>query len=215
MLHQLCPGVSAWATKDIKAFRAFALHQDDEVVLIDPLPTDEAEIGQIRALGRVLAILLTTPWHERDAAAAARTWGAPVYAHPDALKHLAPAVGAKPLPIHLPFDLIALPVPDAQPGHVAYYCSRDGGSLFPGDLWHNEVFARFPWYMRPVLKYVFRLRDGLNPLPPSKARNPDGVHQRLLLQLDEYPLKRLFVAHGACLVDGAETRMRNRLAKGP
>jgi hypothetical protein len=215
MLHELAPGVMAWEAKDKTAFRAFAVHQDDEVVLVDPIATDEAEMGQIRALGRVVAILLTTPWHTRDAANAARIWGAPVHAHPDALAAIPAAVGATPFPFELPLGLEAIHVPAAGPGMVAVYDAREGGTLLPGDLWHNEAFARFPWYMKPVLKHVVRLRDGLHPFPPVKAKDPLEMRRLLELMLEERPVKRLLVAHGACLVDGAEGRMRARLMQGP
>lgn len=215
MLHELAPGVMAWETKDVAAFRAFAVHEGDEVVLIDPLPTDEAEMGQIRALGRVIAILLTTPMHDRDAANATHTWGAPVFAQAEAIPQLAAAIGAKPFPFELPLGLEAIHLPQAKPGNVAIYDERDGGTLIPGDLWHNEAFARFPFYMRWVLKFAIQLRDGLHPFPIKKAVDPEGLRRALDLLLAERPVKRLLVSHGACLIDGADTRMRARLAKGP
>lgn len=215
MLHELAPGVMAWEAKDTTAFRAFAVHAGDEVVLVDPLPTDEAEMGQIRALGRVVAILLTTPWHDRDAANAARTWGAQVFAQAEGLGELPPKLGAQPFPARLPLGLEAIHVPDAFPGMVAIYDARDGGTLLPGDLWHNEVFARFNPFMRLILKHVIKLRDGLHPFPPSKAKDPEAVRRALDLLLAERPVKRLLVSHGACLVDGAEGRMRARLTQGP
>ena len=215
MLHELAPRVMAWEAKDVTAFRAFAVHDRDEVVLVDPLPTDEAEMGQIRALGRVVAILLTTPWHDRDAANASRTWGAPVYAHPDALAQLAKPIGAAPFPATLPLGLEAIHVPQAQPGKVALYDEADGGTLIPGDLWHNEAFARFPFHVKFVLKHVVKLRDGLHPFPPRKAKDPEGMRRALDLLLAERPVKRLLVSHGACLVDGADQRMRARLTQGP
>lgn len=205
----------AWQTKDVGAFRAFAIHQDDLVVLVDPLPTDEAEMGQIRALGRVLAILLTTPWHERDAAAAARTWGAPVYAHPEALKEIPAKVGAQPFPHYLPLDLEAIHVPSARPGMVAIYDARDDGTLMPGDLWQNEAYARFNPIQRLFVRFVVRLRDGLHPFAPAKAQDPEGLRRALGLLMAERPVKRLLVSHGACLIDGAEGRMKARLLKGP
>ena len=215
MLHELAPGVMAWESKDVTAFRAFAVHEADEVVLIDPLPTDEAEMGQIRALGRVIAILLTTAWHDRDAAKAARVWGAPVFAHPDALGDLPAAIGARPFPFELPLGLEAIHVPQAKPGNVAIYDARDGGTLLPGDLWHNEALTRFPIYLRLFLRYAIKLRDGLHPFPPKKAADPEGMRRALDLLMAERPVKRLLVSHGACLVDGAEGRMRARLALGP
>ncbi len=215
MLHELAPGVMAWEAKDATAFRAFAIHADDEVVLVDPLVTDEAEMGQIRALGRVVAILLTTPWHDRDAANAANVWGAPVYAQPEGLAELSSKIGAQPFPHQLPLGLEAIHVPAAFPGMVAIYDARDGGTLMPGDLWHNEAFARFNPLMRFFIKHFIKLRDGLHPFPPSKARDPEAVRRALDLMLAERPMKRLLVSHGACLVDGAEGRMKARLAKGP
>lgn len=214
MLHELAPRVMAWEAKDMTAFRAFAVHAGDEVVLVDPLPTDEAEMGQIRALGRVVAILLTTPWHDRDAANAARTWGAPIYAQAEGLAALPAKLGAQAFPRELPHGLEAIHVPAAMPGMVAIYDARDGGTLLPGDLWHNEAFARFNPVARLFLRHVVRLRDGLHPFPPVKAKDPEAVRRALDLMIAERPVKRLLVSHGACLIDGAEARMRARLAQG-
>jgi glyoxylase-like metal-dependent hydrolase (beta-lactamase superfamily II) len=215
VLHELAPGVMAWQTKDVGAFRAFALHQHDEVVLVDPLPTDEAEKGQIRALGRVLAILLTAPWHARAAETAARTWGAPVYAHPEALAGLSPKIGAQAFPAYLPFDLEAIHMPAAQPGLCMIYDARDDGTLLPGDAWQNEAYARFNAAQRFYVRYIVGLRDGLHPLSPRKTRDPEALRRALELMMAERPVKRLLVSHGACLIDGAEGRMKARLSKGP
>jgi hypothetical protein len=58
-----------------------ALAHEGHVWLIDPLRADGID-AEINALGKVVAILMTLGWHERDVDWFAALYGVPVYAHP-------------------------------------------------------------------------------------------------------------------------------------
>ena len=81
-LVEVVPGVHRWSVSDdrIGGTRsdAFAVVDDDgAVVLIDPLPIDEA---LLRGLGEVSAIILTAGNHQRSAWRFRKAFGAPVWA---------------------------------------------------------------------------------------------------------------------------------------
>jgi len=130
------PGVLHWTMRDDRIdFRsdAWAVHGADGRVLIDPLPlSDEA----IRTLGRVTAICLTAPSHQRAAWSLRGALGAPVWA-PDGSVGLdaAPdrtfAAGAR-----LPAGLTALDAPGPPGPHLALRWNAPDGRavLFVGDL---------------------------------------------------------------------------------
>ncbi|MCP3099686.1 MBL fold metallo-hydrolase [Myxococcus sp. K15C18031901] len=85
-LVEVVPGVHHWSVSDdrIGGSRsdAYAVVDDDgAVVLIDPLPIDEAKL---RELGDITAILLTAGNHQRSAWRFRKELGAPVWAPEDA-----------------------------------------------------------------------------------------------------------------------------------
>jgi glyoxylase-like metal-dependent hydrolase (beta-lactamase superfamily II) len=59
---------------------SYAIEAGERLLLIDPLAVP-AEVEEL-ATGRETAILLTCPWHERDARAVSRRLGAPIYVPP-------------------------------------------------------------------------------------------------------------------------------------
>jgi glyoxylase-like metal-dependent hydrolase (beta-lactamase superfamily II) len=59
---------------------SYAIDAGERLLLIDPLAVP-AEVEEL-ASGRETAILLTCPWHERDARAVGRRLGAPIYVPP-------------------------------------------------------------------------------------------------------------------------------------
>lgn len=213
MLTELAPGIHAWFSKDLGRFRAFAVVDGDQVVLIDPVQPDAAERAALEALGTVHAILITCGWHGRDAATMSTHYGVPVWAHADALPELAiPA--AQPFPDDLPAGIEALPVQGTTPGDVAFLVPRDGGSLIVGDFWMNIPFAKAPLWMRLFMKHIIKLRDGLHHFPPVKARDPQAMVESSRTMLDR-DFDRLLVSHGEPLLSGAKARMAERLKQGP
>lgn len=213
MLTEVAPGIHAWYSKDIGRYRAFAVVAGDDVVLIDPVQPDAAEKTALDALGKVVAILITCSWHDRAAAALARQYGVPVWAHADALPELG-IPEATSFPAELPAGIEALPVSGTTKGEVAFLVPRDGGSLIVGDAWMNIPFAQAPWWARLVMKHLIKLRDGLHLFPPTKASDPQAMvaANRAILERD---FDRLLVSHGDVLLSGARARMAERLNQGP
>ncbi|MCE9670950.1 MBL fold metallo-hydrolase [Myxococcus stipitatus] len=81
-LVEVVPGVHHWSVADDRLggshSDAYAVVDDDgAVVLIDPLPIDEAKL---RELGDITAILLTAGNHQRSAWRFRKAFGAPVWA---------------------------------------------------------------------------------------------------------------------------------------
>ncbi|MFN3432218.1 MAG: hypothetical protein ACK46X_19995 [Candidatus Sericytochromatia bacterium] len=212
MLQPVTPGVHAWETQDLAQFRAFAVADGGEVVLVDPLAMDAEEVRAIEALGQVVAIVLTSAWHERDAAQAARRFNAPVYAHPEAIAELKSQT-VQPLPETLPLGLVAWHVPGAFAGQTAFYWPREGGTLIAGDCWMNLKFEEKPFLMRLLLQYVLPLRDGLHLTPPKRAANPDAIIAAYQEHL-KHPVERLLVSHGRHILENAREQMQSRLALG-
>jgi glyoxylase-like metal-dependent hydrolase (beta-lactamase superfamily II) len=65
---------------DHQAVSSYAIDIADRLVLFDPL-ADPSEIEE-RATGRKTAIVLTSPWHARDAVSLAERLDAPIYVPP-------------------------------------------------------------------------------------------------------------------------------------
>jgi glyoxylase-like metal-dependent hydrolase (beta-lactamase superfamily II) len=212
MIEPVAPGVHAWETKDFKQFRAFAVADGGEVVLIDPVAPDADEARAIAALGRVVAIVLTSSWHERDAEAIARRFEAPIYAHPAALGELS-CKTVQPLPAVLPLGLAAWEVPGAFPGQVAYYRAHEGGSLIVGDCWMNLQIHEKPLPVRLLMKYLTPLRDGLHLTPPGNAADSQAIIAAYREHL-AHPVERLLVSHGRHILAGARAHMLARLEQG-
>lgn len=212
MLKSIAPGVECWKTKDRAEFRAFAVHGDGQVVLIDPVPVDAEEEQAIRALGQVQAVLLSCFWHERDSAAVAARFGVPLYAAPEAIARLE-GKSAQPFPEQLPLGIELLDASGGTAGEVAFYLPGDGGMIIVGDSWHNIPLSRMPLPVRLILKLAIKLRDGLHLYPPAKARDSQALIRQCRAWL-ERPVERLLVSHGDCLDHGAKAAMLARLDQG-
>ncbi|MDB5100733.1 MAG: Metallo-beta-lactamase superfamily protein [Cyanobacteria bacterium RYN_339] len=213
MLIEAAPGIFAWQTKDMTRFRAYAVAWAGEVVLIDPVEPDAEEAAALAGLGKVGAIALTNAFHERASAKLAAHYGVPVYASREALAELKNKQ-AQPLPDLLPAGIEVLPAMHGLAGQVCFYVPRDGGSLLTGDAWHNEDLAALPLPVRLLLKHVVKLRQGLQPTPPSKCKDLAAFQAQLKAMLDR-PVERMLTAHGENVTAGAGPRMVARLAEGP
>ena len=214
MLQELSPGIHMWDSKDLYRYRAFALVADGEVVLIDPVRLNADEEAQIRALGTVTAILVA--WgdmHERDSAKVSKRFGAPVYAHPDAVLDCE-SKDVLPFPDVLPMGIEALPATGGGRGHVAFYLERDGGTLYACDTWMNFDLGKEFFPIRWVMKTFYHQRDGLNLMPPHEVTDMDAWMASSRAMLNR-PIERLLVSHGDCILSGARDLMLERRAKGP
>lgn len=212
MLKECAPGIWEWDTKDMAAFRAFAVVRNGRLVLVDPVKLDAAEEQQIQALGTVEAIVITGPYHERAAAQLGKRYAVPIYAHPDALAKFE-SKDVQPFPPELPLGLEVLSGEGAFAGQVVLYAPWDAGSLITGDFIQNVDFKSVPLPVRLLLKYVIKLRDGLHLLPPVKAQHPDRMLESAR-KLLERPIERVLVSHGNHVHSRGHARLAERLELG-
>jgi hypothetical protein len=150
----------------------------DAVVLIDPLLPRGSEAAFLSALdsdvarlARPVAVLLTAPWHKRDAASIAERYGATVWAHPGAQSRL-------------PFKTDAGPLPDGVETFSAAGVA-EGDVLF---------------YLRPhralVVAEVFMGIGGALRVCPSPALEDRAAFERSLQTLLTWPIDHVLCAHG-------------------
>ena len=112
---------------------AYALVQAGRVVLIDPLPLDPARLAR---LGRVEAIVLGSPSHQRSAWRYRKELNAKVHA-PEGWKDL----DEKPDATYkegetLPGGIRALHAPGPGNAHHVFHLAGKPGALLVTDLWH-------------------------------------------------------------------------------
>jgi len=83
---------SRWQADRNMHFNSYFVRGEDENLLVDPLPLDDAQAERIAAAGGAAWILVTNRDHERDASAAAARFGARIAAsQPDAGEMSVPA----------------------------------------------------------------------------------------------------------------------------
>jgi len=111
---------------------SYALVQGGRVVLIDPLPLDPAQLAR---LGRVEAILLGSPSHQRSAWRYRRELKAKVYAPEDSDLDEKPDVTYKEGDT-LPGGIRALHAPGPGHTHHVFHLAGKPGALLATDLWH-------------------------------------------------------------------------------
>jgi glyoxylase-like metal-dependent hydrolase (beta-lactamase superfamily II) len=100
-MHELAPGIRHWKAPHPdweptepwgQNVSSYAIEDDERLLLFDPLavPSEVVE----RAADRKTAVVLTAPWHERDAQSLVEQLGVPVYTPlPDTAEYLMEAYG--------------------------------------------------------------------------------------------------------------------------
>jgi glyoxylase-like metal-dependent hydrolase (beta-lactamase superfamily II) len=112
---------------------AYALVANGKVVLIDPLPLEPLQIAR---LGKVEAIVIGTPSHQRSAWRCRRELMAKVYA-PEGWSNLEEKPDATYKEgASLPFGLRSLHAPGIADAHYAFHVGGKPGVLLCTDLWH-------------------------------------------------------------------------------
>ncbi len=164
------------------------------MVLIDPLPLEDAALERLTALGPVIAIALTIQSHQRASWRYGRHFGVDVYA-PRGAQGLdeKPDVSYRP-GAKLPGGLTAIALPGpAFSGHGLSWRSSAGRALFCGDLLaHTGGRLAF--------------------VPDEYMDAPDLAREsaRRLLALD---IDLLCPGHGAPLVGGVRRELASLLAR--
>ena len=136
-IRPVVPGVYRWHIADERIggapSDAFAVVEDDGVVLIDPLPLVPRAEASLARLGRVEAILLTGSCHQRSAWRHRKKFAAKVYA-----PRLSAGLAGAPDETYddgdvLPGGLLAVHAPGPTESHFALF-RKKGGVLFCPDL---------------------------------------------------------------------------------
>jgi hypothetical protein len=165
----------------------------DALGLIDPLLPRSREESFLAALDRDVArldrpvlVMLTAPWHRRDAASIAERYGATVWAHPAAHARL-------------PFETQAGPLPDGFETFV------------PAGVWEGDV----AFYIRPhralvVAEFFMGLDGGLR-VCPSPALQDRPAFETSLQRLLNWPIDHVLVSHGEPVIGNGGLRIRDAL----
>ena len=195
-IEEILPGVWSWWVEDNRIgghrSEAYALVDDGRVVLIDPLPIDEAKL---RELGEVEAIVLTAGNHQRAAWRFRRAFGAPVYAPEN-------AYGLEDEPDHsysggdlLPGRLTAFHAPGPVESMHALWRARPVSVVFLSDLLTHDgsghpAFVPSEWQDEP-----WRTRESVRRI------------------VEDLPVDALCFAHGPPLLEGARRVLERALAE--
>jgi glyoxylase-like metal-dependent hydrolase (beta-lactamase superfamily II) len=165
----------------------------DSLVLIDPLLPRGWETSfletldlEVERLGQPVAVLLTAPWHARDAASVAERYGTVVWAHPDARERLR-------------FESQSGPLPDGLE------------SFSPGGVQEGDV----AFYIRPhralvVAEFFLGVDGGLQVLP-SPALRDWAAFEASLRSLLDWPIEHVLVSHGEPVIGDGRQRIEDAL----
>ena len=165
----------------------------DALALIDPLlPRGRGESflaaldRDVARLDRPVVVMLTAPWHKRDAASIAERYGTTVWAHPAAQ-------------VRIPFATQAGPLPDGIETFSA------------GGVWEGDV----AFYIRPqralVVAEFFMGVDGALRVCPSPALQDRAAFETSLQKLLRWPIDHVLVSHGEPVIGNGGQRIREAL----
>lgn len=157
-MQEIIPGLVHYSIQDERVRSqsdAYAVVADGRAVLVDPLPL---ETGLFDRLGRIEAIVLGAPSHQRCAWSLRRRHGVKVWA-PEGAQKLdeSPDVFYKEGD-RLPGGLRPLHAPGPNPAHHALLVDRAPGVLLCTDLWH-QVGDRIEFLPDKYMNDRTRARD--------------------------------------------------------
>jgi hypothetical protein len=195
-IREVAPGLWYWAaahpdwrgaTDWPEQVGCVCYRSPETAVLIDPLLPrgEESSLWDfVDGLARPVDVLLTAPWHRRDAPTVAERYGTTVWAHERTRQRLDFPTRSDALPAG-----VEAFVPEADgEGQVAFY------------LPEHEALV--------VAEFFMGTGDGLR-LCPSPAIADVGAFHRSMRKLLDLPIERVLVAHGEpVLADG-----RRRIAE--
>ena len=199
-LMEVVPGIHHWSLSDdrIGGARsdAYAVVDDDgAVVLIDPLPIDEAAL---RKLGTVSAIILTAGNHQRSAWRFRKAFSAPVWA-PE---------GAQGLEEEPDFFYVAgntLPA-----GLISFH--TPGPTVAMYTLW----VQRHPRSVAFISDLLTHEGGGTPEFVPSQYQDePLRTRHSVQRILDHLPVQTVCFAHGAPIVGIGAAALRRALEEDP
>ncbi|WP_171818361.1 MBL fold metallo-hydrolase [Pyxidicoccus fallax] len=193
---EVVPGIHHWTLADDRIgggrSDAYAVVDDDgAVVLIDPLPVDEAAL---RKLGNISAIVLTAGNHQRSAWRFRKTFGVPVWA-PE---------GAQGLEEEPDFSYAAGSTLPA--GLVSFHTPGPTEAMYT--LWVQQ-HPRSVVFISDLLTHEGR---GTPQFVPSEYQDePLRTRHSVQRILDRLPVQTVCFAHGAPIVGDGVTALRRAL----
>lgn len=197
-LRKITPSLYNWASLHPKwkiDFDSYALKTTAGVVYVDPLITSPAVIGQLKALGEPLAIVLTNAHHDRDADWFRKQFEIQIYAH-----EMAPHDCDTKIDVlvmdgeHLPGGIKAIHLPGSTTSELALYKQTGGGVVLIGDA-------------------LLNLPDAGLALLPDQYIEDRKLCLRSLTQLLDLNFKTVTFAHGDPIVGDAKNRIAAFLKK--
>lgn len=192
-IQEVVPGLYHYQIQDERINHVsdgYALIDKSRVVLIDPLPIEEAALLR---LGTVEAIVLATGSHQRSAWSHRKASGAKVHAPRGAAGLDEKPDGFFGAGDRLPAGLRAIEAPGPKGPHFVLFLDRAPGVLFCGDLLLNE----------PDRGVVF--------LSDKYLQEPDRVAESAARLLD-LPFGVLCFGHGAPMIRGGREAIRDAVA---
>ena len=190
-LQNIAPGVWSWHAYDPDVrtdLFSTAVAAETGLVLVDPIRLSEAGMEELALHRPVAAIVLTNENHTRAAAWFRGRFGAPIFAHPEAVGSLTVAVdGMLGQSRPLAGNLTVLEISGAAPGEIALWLPS--GSLHLGDAVVNLEST------------------GLAPLP-EKYCVDSALLQESLRSLPVEGVDLVTFAHGPALCQGGGRRLR-------
>ncbi len=204
-MKRIGPLLSEWSRYDARAQRDANGHFVQAApgapgALIDPVPFNAGDEEQVRALGGVAAVVLTTGRHVRDAGRCARAFGCPVLvpapALPAAVAAGLPAARSYDAEAELPAGLSARPVPDGpSPGETVLFTPAGDGTLIVGDAVVGEPLGRLSLPRRSRDADAATAARGLRALLARRLGQVLVAHGQSILR-DPVPLlQELIYAH--------------------
>ncbi len=193
-IHEVVPGVYHFQIQDERIKHnsdAHAVVHEGRVVLIDPVPVDPQALAR---LGKVEAVIIDAPSHQRSSWSLRRELKAKVHAPEGASKLDEAADVSFKDGARLPGGLVAIHAPGPSAHHYALYLERGPGVLFCGDLLMNEP-------------------HGLVFLPDKYQEDPARSPQTAKRLLD-FRFGVLCFGHGAPITSGAREAIETLLKGG-
>ncbi len=190
-LDKLTDGIWTWHAYDPDVrteLYSGAVVADSGLVLIDPIRLCEAGVEELALHRPVAAIVLTNENHTRAAAWFRSRFGAPIFAHPEAVGALNVALDGMLTPARLVAgNMRVLEIRGAASGEIALM--HPAGSLHFGDA-------------------VIHLEStGLTALPDKYCADP-GALKQCLRELSFEGVEAVTFAHGTAFKEGGGNRLR-------
>jgi hypothetical protein len=209
MIERLADGLWRWTARHPEwhpgefgaEVGAYALRAGDLTLLVDPIVPDPAMLDEI-VTGSV-AILVTIPYHTRDAEALAARYGATVHGHPAVAKRLSDTDAFRP----------AAPGDELPGGARPYPVGRPRRHEMPLWLPSHRAVAFGDAVVETGGGELRIWADG-----PRTERQRRFLHERFAPTLEplvELEPERVLVTHGRPVLSGGAAALRAAVAADP